>query len=727
MRPRWAAPHRVSAVCSPGRWLHAGVDTKKEETTGVRKVAGASDGTTATAAGLRPWVWLRLHPVEKWTTLVDLGRRAPALLERSSFAAQGDGDEEEKTANIVTRLLRQRERGINVAALQGRLSPLAQRRHYLLVHKLPYCVRLRLCLSFLMWVRSLRDVQDTLARLRLPYATTRRVQRSVVADVFPTRMMERFVDPFTTVAVKMDANINAAAEQVPAPHAWHPEQDERAEEEEEEKRKKRRTRRGATHGGRLSGRCSRGSRGEGAGSRRLGGNRKLLLAVQGMQGRASDDDRLFGRTARSSCRSLQQSPFASWARRKALSPVSSSSSSVNDACRSALPSPLAVDHEEDERYHHNFIRGEGCPIDENGRLASVPIHILVPLATNLLTLERCCAMAHAAVLSSLFVEGRTVCLTTNNSLLREYVMFLFEELIEDGWVSVSLCEEPRRPYIPGWVTKETVLVVLPPRDEKSLSHRELRHMASMILQYAPCSVLVEAAPCDQVSHYTRALRETVSKEQASVVTPETEAQWRVSWVPVSPSTTFGGIKENVKDATVEFQAAVNEILRQFYAVTFIYTPYNCSLSPRQVQDWWWHKLPSSIHIVAVNSHALDLLYYFPQAPFLRKKVGNAFRYRAVQRVLLGKNLYGGREDPVRQWVHRWLGWRGLARTGLYAPMAVKDKARVLLADQASPRADGNDADDEAVDALVWERTVDYLANPSRLHWIALMAAKLFRV
>ncbi|KAF8291166.1 hypothetical protein TcYC6_0124980 [Trypanosoma cruzi] len=721
MRPRSVAPHLLAGVRNPRRWLYAKVvDTMRENTNDVKNVGGAS---VSKVRGLRPWVWLRLHPVEKWTTLVDLGRRAPSLLEKPFCVAKGVGKEEGTSVGVVARLFRWRELKMDVAMPQARLSPLALRRHHLLVQKLPYCLRLRLCLSFLLWVRSLRDVQDTLARLRLPYSNTRRVRRSVVADVFPTRMMERFVDCFTTVAVKMDSEINATAEQVPAPHAWNPEQEEGAELDEIRKRKV--MRKSATSSGGRFGRGSGECHGEREGLYRPGRNRKdILLAVQDMKARPSDDDRLARRRARNSFRSFKQSPFVSWARRKTMSCVSPPWS-MNDASRSALPSPLAIDHEEDEEYHRNFIRGEGCPLDENGRLESVPIHVEVPPAANLLDLERFCVMAHAALLSSLFVEGRTVCFTTNHSLLMEYVLFLFEELIEDGWVSVSLCEEPLRPYIPAWSTRETVVVLLPPREENSYRLRDLRNMADMILQYAPCSVLVEAVPCDQMRLYTKVLMEEVKKQRASVVTPQTEAHWRVSWVPVSHSTTFGSINKNTNAANDEFQLGVNEILRQFYAVTFIYMPSNCRFTPRQVQDWWWHKLPSNIHIVAVNSHALDLLYYFPQAPFLRKKIGNSFRYRAVQRVLLGKNVHGGREDPIRHWVHRWLCWRGPYRTGLCSAMALKEKARVLSADQENVRVD--DDDDEAVDALKWERTVDYLANPSRFHWIALMAAKLFRV
>ncbi|RNF11946.1 hypothetical protein TraAM80_00641 [Trypanosoma rangeli] len=320
-------------------------------------------------------------------------------------------------------------------------------------------------------------------------------------------MMERFVDSFTTVTVKMHSDINATAEQVPAPHAWHPEQDERVREEEKEKRGLRRIRIRATNSGRLSGVCNVGCYSEVAGFRSLGGGRKCLLTAQDMQARPSNDDRLAGRKARSSCRSLLQSPFASWVCRKRLSSVSSSAWSVNGACRSALSFPLAIDHEEDERYHHNFIRGEGCPLDENGRFAFVPIHIFVSPAANLLALERYCVMAHAAVLSSLFVEGRTVCCTTNHSLLKDYVTFLFEELVEDGWVSVSLCEESHRPYVPSWAINEGVLVVLPPREGKSFSQRDLRNMAGMIHQYAPGSVLVDAFPCGQISHYIKALKE----------------------------------------------------------------------------------------------------------------------------------------------------------------------------------------------------------------------------
>ncbi|KEG15272.1 hypothetical protein DQ04_00121040 [Trypanosoma grayi] len=742
MRSRLDLLRHALCLCVPQRRIHAkqnDIDRGDHATVAPRNMG----------RGLHKHEWLCLHPVEKWTTLVDLGRRAPFLLEmpapstttaacsttgreRGSGKDRGGGWRS-KVKTLAAGLLFWRFSKVNAGAKACnsavvRLSPVALEQHRCLVHELPYCVRLRLCLSFLMWIRSLRDIQDTLARLRLPYADTRRVQRSVIADVFPTRMAERFVDPYTTVSVKMDADLNATAEQVPAPHAWRPEG------VEEEERELRQSVLGSGSG---NGNGRHGGRPHG-GRRSAQSPKHLLRSVQDLHARPSDDDKLASRAKRRSYRLLQQTPASHLAQATPLSPSvspspptpssspSSSSSSkvswaVKDALRSTTPSPLATDHEEDERYHHNYLRGEGCPLDENGRLTSTPIHIAVPNLADLGTVTRFCVMAHTAVLSSLFVEGRTVCFTTNHPLVLNYITFLFDELIEDGWMSASPCEGDARPYMADWSLSEGVLVVLPPREGKSFSTRELRDAAGLILQCAPCCVLVEAAQSDQPSHYSKALMDVVERQQAKVSTPQTKAFWKVSWIPVSPSTTIRGVNGRTNDAKSEFQSAVNEILRQFYMVTFIYTPSNSMLTPRQAQDWWWNGLPSSVHVVGVNSHAANLLYYFPQAPFLLKKIGNAFRYRAVQRVLLGKNVYGGREDCVRQWAHRWFCWGGLSRTGLHCHLAVEERARLLLGNHCGA------SDTEAVDALKLERTVDYLANPSKVTWFALMTAKLFRV
>ncbi|CBH16281.1 hypothetical protein, conserved [Trypanosoma brucei gambiense DAL972] len=678
--------------------------------------------------------WLYMDPVEKWTILVDLGRRAPTLLEDALSGAPPGGEQGVKAEmNLLGRLLcycpcvsRNGKRAA-AAVSEEHLCGVSSQKHRGLIDGLPYCVRLQLCLSFLMWVRSLRDVQNTLAHLRMPFATTRRFKRGVVADVFPTCLSEMCVDPFTTVSLMMDESLNSTAEQVPAPHAWRPDG---YYEDEEERRAwsfasrlgKRRSSCIPSGGGTAdSGVASGQSRRRRSCVGLTGRDMVMLREIQGMRPVPSDDDVLAGRSGLHVGRLRLQAPPTNLGQ-SYTNGLSASSYALSDAQRGALPSPLAVDNEEDEVYHHNIHRGEGCPLDESGQLECTPIHIPVSLAADRVVVTRHCAMAHAAILTSLFVEGRTVQFTTNHPLLLDYVSFLFAELVEAGWVSAAICEESLRPYVPLWAVAESVLVLVPPKDTEVCRTHDVRGMADMIVQCAPCSVLTEDVAQISGSRFYRDLREEVQRLQATLISRGNDASWRVSWVPVSKSTSLYATPQKVDCGDAgEFQTSVNEVLRHCHTVTFLYTPRNCRFTPREMEGWWWNGLPRSVLVVGVNSHPLDIVYFFPQAPFLHKKVGNAFRYRAVRRVLLRKNVHGGREGIVRNWLYRSLWCRGLARTGLQGQLAVKDKMRVL------PGGDVTKGGEHAVDALKWERTVDYLANPGKMTWMALVAAKLLHI
>ncbi|ORC90531.1 uncharacterized protein TM35_000083290 [Trypanosoma theileri] len=667
---------------------------------------------------LRARDWLHLDPVEKWTMLIDLGRRTPLLLEEASVKREEMIKEKGNgirglVMTFLSPLLRYRFSAASdvskfVDGEKVRISTAGIEQHRRLVHAFPYPLRLQICLSMMMWVSSLREVQDAFARLRLPFANTHRLRSSVVADVFPTRISDWLVDPFTTVRVKMNESLNSTAEQVPAPHAWLPE----GAKEEEETKKKIKIQGRSINKGRLGINMDSNSLHNQHASHYLQSSRKnsksLLRTVQGMYVRPSDDDDLAAKlTRRSSHRAAQRTLCKRQTSLKEISSLQNPSWAVNDALRSAIPSPLAMDHEEDEKYHHNFLRGEGCPLDENGKLASTPIYIRVPVTPDHDTLARYCIMAHAAILSSLFIEGRTVCFSTNHPFLLDYVKFLFEEFIEDGWITSSLSDDNSRPYLPPWSIKESVLVVLPPkRGNESFKKREIRYLANIIINCTPCSVLIETreAPQSDSHHYSKALMEEVEGLLSKHITPETKDRWRVSWVPLSSSTTttsksrrvpFGG---SADDVSCNFQSNVNEILRQFYSVTFLYAPSNCRFTPRQVREWWWNELPNSIHIVGVNNNTLDLLYYFPQAPFLHKKIGNSFRYRAVERVVFGNCMHTDIHTSDGRYFLSYLNW-------LYW--------------YTSPTA--------RREGLRGERTVDYLSAPSKITGLALITAKLFRL
>ncbi|KAH9578436.1 hypothetical protein LSM04_008493 [Trypanosoma melophagium] len=676
----------------------------------------------AEVGSLRTRKWLHLDPVEKWTMLIDLGRRSPLLLEgasgkREEVLKRNDDKGIKGFMTFMTRLFRYRFSAASdiskfVDGEKVRVSVAGIERHRTLVQAFPYHLRLQMCLSIMMWISSLRDVQDAFARLRLPFANTRRLRSSVVADVFPTQLSDWIVDPFTTVSVKMNDTLNSTAEQIPAPHAWFPEG---AEEEKVERRIKLKSLSVSNKGLLGSNNNSNDNIYGKYTSRRLQismkDSKSLLRTVQGMHVRPSDDDHLAAKITRRSHRSIQRTLCKRQTSLTKASSLTNSSWAVNDALRSAIPSPLASDYEEDEKYHYNFLRGEGCPLDENGKLASTPMYIKVPVNADMETLARYCIIAHAAILSSLFIEGRTVCFSTNNILLLDYVKFLFEEFIEDGWVSASISNENYRPYLPSWATKESVLVVLPPRKGDLFKKREIHYLAGVIVNCTPCSVIVDSAAGVASSqndshHYIKDLEEEVEVLLSKLISPETKHRWRVSWVHLSSTNNNSNNNNNNNNTRSEladgvsgiFKSNVNEILRQFHSVTFLYAPSNCRFTPRQVKEWWWNELPNCIHIVGVNCNTLDLLYYFPQAPFIHKKIGNTFRYRAVERVVFGNRMHTDKHTSDSHYILSYLNW-------LYW--------------YTSPNAHRT--------GLRGERTVDYLAAPSKVTAFALIAAKLFRL
>ncbi|KAG8342607.1 hypothetical protein ERJ75_001444500 [Trypanosoma vivax] len=689
------------------------------------------------ARQLRALDWLYLDPVEKWTTLVDLGRRAPTLLE-STFAFPTVAAMGRKMSTVVRRLvrwpLRLRRKKLSVASVEGGndgvkatehvwLSQAAVQRHASLVSQLPYSVRLQLCLSFLMWVQSLRNTQDTLARLRMPFAKTRRVQRSVVADVFPTSFTEICVDSCTTVSLLMDANLNDTGEQIPAPYAWRPEgyyEDaapllgQPASTSSGRRLSLSSSIAGPTVRSRKRHRSSRYGSG-------INCTKATLREVQDMHAMASDDDPV-ARPAQRSGQCRLQGQLEQLARTTS-SPTSGPVWSLSDAQRSQPPSPLAVAHEDDEKYHHNINRGEGCPLDETGRLHTVPIHIPIPLNADKEKIMLSCVAAHASILSSLYIEGRTVCFTTNHYLLRDYVAFLFDEMVADGWISVAVTDQDLHPYLPPWCIAETVLVILPPLDEKLITEQNIREMATRIVQNTPCSILMEA-PLEtggvEGNFLMRLMRET-ERQKEEVGEQQCRSSWRLSWVPLDVTLNVGAYQQKADASGVgAFKSKVNDILRGSYTVTFLYVPNNCIFAQWELQQWWWTGLPSSIHVVGANACALDVLYYFPQATFLSKKIGNSHRYRSVQRVIIKKTT-AGENAPFMHWFHRLWQHCGQKSTGLCSRLPVRDRRSMLSDLQCREGAES------AQGALRWERTIDYLANPGKSTWFALLAARLFHV
>ncbi|KAG5495036.1 hypothetical protein JKF63_02089 [Porcisia hertigi] len=790
------------------------------------------DGPTATSSRttkLRRAMWMRMHPVERWTSLVDLGRRGAYLIEKPLDLSSSDAREMAcKSTPIFCD-----SRG--VASVLGGTDPQVHftaestESHCQLCRALPYAARLHLCLSLLLWIRCLRDVQDTLARTRLPFASVRRLQKYAVADVFPTRLSEYWVDAHTTVSTRMNPLLNPTAEQIPAPHTWDAETSETIEDAATESTVTLDA--GRVLHGRHQARLSRGVQ---------------LQQVQGILPRASADDempaRLTGLGYAGGDRSRRR---RRWMKKSVslhpdvlageLSPTFSTRlESLEFACdtsRRVPPVSLEPEPLEDARYHGNYNRGEGCPLREGGTASPVPIFIHVPPEgfrragdpggappTQVEFLVRYCVMAHAAVLSSLFIEGRVVDVSSNHPLVIAYVRWLLEEFMVKQFVSVSLLTEDEvasyRPYFPPWCWR-SVLVLMPPRDFKGYSVAVLRDWAARIVQAAPCTVLVEGHVT--AGWYVRQLQDEVRLLQDAF---DTQSVGAVEWMTVGPTaavdapTREGGADKtegavnnhssrdgkggpevshfqpqrcpkaacfssmsvcevmlasarslgdwlmpedlnmtakNTSRHTVFLEAVRETLENRFYTCELLYSPAQSCLSPYCFERWVLERLPKNVRVVGINTSPLDVLYFFPQGVFLTQKVGNAFRYRAVDRTVVAKDLvpsWGSHplryaSTQLKRLSRRWRRRGHDVAGGLHAEFSPTDISALQRAVRAlsssapschpAPRhgAKGTTlkmaAEENASNALVRERMVEYLAEPSKGTLLGLAVARFLRV
>jgi hypothetical protein len=831
---------------------------------------------SAQAIKLRRAMWMRMDPVERWTSLVDLGRRGAYLIEKAHAPAVGDAVNVTLSPSSLSE-----GSGKRLGSSDDKVcfSDAATAAHRQLCTAFPYAARLHLCLSVLLWVRCLRDVQDTLARVRLPYAVVRRPQRYAVADVFPTRLSEYWVDVHTTVSTKMNVQLNSTAEQVPAPHTWDVETAETIEDAATESTI-------ALNAGRVL---------HGSSTHRRLSGRALLRQVQGVQPRESADDEVATRVTDGGRRRRRHRRLLKGGEKQAVSlPGPSALSTDNtanktqerrggasleflpDAARRVPPVSLETQPQEDAAYHGNTRRGEGCPMNDDGESTPNPIYINVPpcspgnsrstrgnssAAVETEVLLRHCVMAHTAILSSLYIEGRVVDFTTNNVVVVAYVQWLFEELISDHYLSVKLIDaaaataEQYRPYFPTWCWR-SVLVLLPPkvRGTRGLHNPKtagystalLKDWAARIAQAAPCSVIVEGGEGDAAASYVQKLKQEVQRLQQrrmcgavcndddATASPQLCATRSVEWVPIitrdtsidapaqercsSDSMDSGAASEghsaSASKTTVPFQPqratpstrwslsaasaalyllnrqqsvkvaaaaaaafphlsrhhrflqAVQETLQdRFYMCELLYSPSESCLTPYRFERWVWEQLPDNVRVVGINTAPIDVLYYFPQGVFLTQKVGNAFRYRAVERTVVAKDLVPSwSSHPLRyaatqlkRCSRRWWRHRGDVTDGLHAELSLSDRQAVRrhaaaaaaqkyasfersspqttaassLADTGKMAAHGEtsegDNEEVASNALVRERVVEYLAAPSKWSLFGLAAARFFRV
>ncbi|CCW66179.1 unnamed protein product [Phytomonas sp. Hart1] len=839
--------------------------------------------------GLRKAVWLRMDPVTKWTILVDLARRGPYLLERGNVEhtrlmrfifcirnyfskrkscldpsePQKDMHTQEKTQPEV----------LGQDDDQVHFTPTSTIHHAFICQALPYATRLQLALSLLLWLRCLRDVQDTLARLRTPFAHNTRLGNSLLAHVFPTRLTEHWVDPFTHLSVKMNEKLNGTGEQVPAPHTWDPET---VEDDGSEWTVSLGGER-APHGKRAVSRAA------------------LLDRVQGLTPRPSADDEHVARLVGVGSNRRQRRLHLVARQNSGHFPFSTTGDSASenikpsagtdrttiqwantDSNRVLPPSPLDSNPLEDAAYHANNERGEGCPLSNHGTVSSSPIHIpgrgsrvwdgcgsTLDIHNAALEVEATlgrCVQAHAAILSSLFIEGRVVQFTTTDPVVYHYVLWLFEELIIEKYIFCKLIQEKDEsvstqlmPYYPPWCFR-SVLALLPPATER-IKKSEAANLAGLILRAAPCDVLIENVPSictdnnsehespnrsesggasvtsyiaqvqEEVEKQRQVLMKTISCKNQPHKNGSKEANtWRVSWVFLrshqlnypndkgtptvnnneeysrtpnssghllnfvtnqenvdpNPKYTPGVIRMHFhilltsyttkilnflisvyqrwtsnSDVNLEstkrqrrgkwFIEQVNSVVEdRIHALQLLCLSHNCILPQRHLQEWVWEQLPCSLRLVGVNTSPWDALFFFPQVPFLSHKVGNAFRFRAVERVVVAKHAAAFGAGPLRRLAGRsfWLrGGKGWERTGLHARLNTLDRARLLKAQNCHSKNTEklfktlNEANkivmkrhnDKAADMLVTERSIDYLANPNKLTWIGLVSAIVFRL
>jgi len=218
-------------------------------------------------------------------------------------------------------------------------------------------------------------------------------------------------------------------------------------------------------------------------------------------------------------------------------------------------------------------------------------------------------------------------------------------------------------------------------------------------------------------------RQTSSTPRGCSSTPFTLLSWLTSFATQTAKTEA----ENAAAAPSlrrpnqqqgDFFTAVQEALEdRFYTVELLYVPHQSLLSPYQLERWLWECLPDNVRIAGINTSPLDVLYFFPQGVFLTQKVGNSYRYRAVQRTIVAKHhVPSFSAHPIRYAASTLRRTRSYlcsftshirsATDGLHAEWSLSDRM-VATSPSSQQRRE------TASTALLRERTIDYLANPSR--------------
>eukprot|EP00796_Vickermania_ingenoplastis_P004483 gene4483-3276_t len=524
---------------------------------------------------------------------------------------------------------------------------------------------------------SLGDIQDTMARLQMPYAPSERHRHALITLPFPCTLRERWTDPFSSVALKLHSSSNPTGEQVPPPHTWDPESTVEADDGDGEAQY-------------IEIPTIHGTRGHG------GTVAQRLQRVQQLTPKMSDND-------------VDLSSQLLRRRRKGYR------TGVDHLSDSARGLPLvSFETEQDEVYHGNAMRGECCPLNDLGTATPVPIHI--PVGPSAEELTTGCVKAHAAVLSALFIEGRAARLTSNTVTIVEYVRWTFHELITAGVVSCSLTDESFPHYFPSWCTRE-VAVLLPPQ-KAVFTLKEVKRLSSTILQSvlcstAPLTIAVEAATNEGVPLYAQEVKKMLNN-MLTAVYADANPESRVQWLHMPAR---GG--KGRKEVLVE---GIRLYSQHLYAVQLLYLENNSLLDDRAIQSMVLHDLSSNTRVVGINCSVWHVLLYFPQVPFLAKKIGNAFRYRAVERSVIHRRFQVSVwSNPIASLfsVLPWTSTRGA--------FPVFHALPIMPCRELGGAADGQHSMptvDLKKNYLLCERLVDYLASPSRITLLALYSARI---
>lgn len=764
--------------------------------------------------------WMRCHPVEKLHLLRHISENAPTLLLYDE--ANIDAKKERMERGEVKRTEMEGSTSSSVSSPVGALFAASGGEW------LSYAARLQICLSLMMWVRGLSDAQDDMARLRLPYSpstrmmaptsssfhrflptTTKSVDPALVLRPYPTRKLEYLLDPFTSVALRLHGKLNPIGEQIPSPHTWDPELSLPLEDDD------------ASMGeaGRLE--CILSKHGR-RGPRESAKER--LQRVQGLRPRPSrfdneEEDAVDGNGCEYSGSDSSSSSSSILARlaagrrnrqaRKALA-CGRRRGSASSRFSNATPAMPAVRFQEaeDTVYHGNSKREEGCPLDREG--CATPVSIYVPIEGPFRThkdemkatsqsIVISCIKAHAAILSSLFVEGRTVHFRSDHSTVLRYVQEVFHECVDVRALCVSygsptiLNEEgavlaARRPYYPTWSTRE-LLVLLPPKNSSTgsptFSRADVRSLVGSVLQsiFLHSSPVTVAAPrregVVEWPSYVLAVKSSV-EEQLRFFFPTEPVhgkQARVQWMGLpSPYEDHSGIpplrrESNHHSGVSTFLEHLSLLSEHFYAVQLLHSPSNCFFSSREVKEVAWHGLSHDTRLVGINVSLWHVLCFFPHVPFLSHKVGNCFRYRAVDRAVITRQaavplLTSGvstRFPFFQKWTEKVFRQRVIPIPSFHAgmpllPAYAKEQCAAEADDVLHGSLPNSGASEKrtsfaslltrhhmlswgkrrrqkkenipdycATYFLVCERIIDHLTHPSALSLIALCSARWFGV